>query len=420
MTCNLNLQRNTKVFFSIVNLADGDPVENMTPANTWQIEVLAGYAASQASATQDITTLESGTTPDRSSTRFNTAIEPANWNFTTYIRPTGLESVTGQTSNNNAVTNNSKPVADWFLWQALMSNANAAASTFERSAWQAGGKYDTATRATSANVAAHSPNFGSANEYHLYIKMDNVVYQVKHSSVNQATVDAAIEGIAQTTWTGFGRDMFELTGTPRNNAIAVFGGTDNSGTSITANSNAYCLIATSSYHPWASHNVSGTITTSSFIKNRLSSVSINHTPQGSSPVTYAFPITALSWTWTNNITYLTPEELATLNTPIGNFTGARQISGSLTAYLRHGSTNSATFRRNIAGDTRTTHATAANANISVGGSSAPYLAFYMPAVQFSFPVHNIEDVISLTIDYVAQEPTTSCGNGGEVILFAKK
>jgi hypothetical protein len=418
MTCNLNLQRNTKVFFSTINLADGDAVATMTPQNTWQVEVLAGYAASQASATQDITTLESGTTPDRGSARFNTAIEPANWNFTTYIRPTGLESVAGQTGA--GVTNNSKPVADWFLWQALMSSSNAASGASERSAWQTGGQYDTATRATSSNVAAHNSNFGSANEYHLYVKMDNVVYQIKHAAVNQAAVDAAIDSIATTTWTGFGRDMKELTGTPRNNAIAVFGGTYNDGSTVTANSSSANLAATSSYHPWGTYNVSGTSSTASFIKNRLSSISLTHTTQAPATTTYTFPVTALTWTWNNNITYLTPEELASLNTPIGNFAGARQINGSVTAYLRHGSTNSATFRKNIVEDTRTSHATAANANVQVGGTSAPYIAFYMPAVQFSFPVHNIEDVISLTIDYVAQEPSTSCGNGGEVILYAKK
>ena len=39
-----------------------------------------------------------------------------------------------------------------------------------------------------------------------------------------ATVDAGIEEIATTTWAGFGTTLKELTGTPRNRAISVFGG----------------------------------------------------------------------------------------------------------------------------------------------------------------------------------------------------
>ena len=80
-------------------------------------------------------------------------------------------------------------------------------------------------------------NFSTASENHLYFKLDNVIYQVSNATVNQATVDAGIEEIATTTWSGFGTTLKELTGTPRNNAISVFGGILNNGTTVTANSN---------------------------------------------------------------------------------------------------------------------------------------------------------------------------------------
>ena len=63
----------------------------MTPQNTWKLEVLAGFAMTSSAATQDITSLESGTTPDRSQQRFNTAINPVDWNFQVYLRPTGVQ-----------------------------------------------------------------------------------------------------------------------------------------------------------------------------------------------------------------------------------------------------------------------------------------------------------------------------------------
>ena len=73
---SLNLQRNSEVFFSTVDLVNGGAVSSMMPDNTWKLEVLAGFAVTSSAATQDITSLESGTSPDRSQQRFNTAINP--------------------------------------------------------------------------------------------------------------------------------------------------------------------------------------------------------------------------------------------------------------------------------------------------------------------------------------------------------
>src|SRR5210317_537748 len=117
---SLNLQRNSEVFFSTVDLINGAAVTSMTPTNTWKVEVLAGFAVTSSSATQDITSLESGTDPDRSQQRFNTAINPVDWNFQTYLRPTGVEvtadadspgTVAGTTDNGNSM-----PIAHWFMW----------------------------------------------------------------------------------------------------------------------------------------------------------------------------------------------------------------------------------------------------------------------------------------------------------------
>ena len=82
---SLNLQRNSEVFLSTVDLINGAAVTSMTPTNTWKLEVLAGFAVTSSSATQDITSLESGTSPDRSQQRFNTAINPVDWNFQVYL-----------------------------------------------------------------------------------------------------------------------------------------------------------------------------------------------------------------------------------------------------------------------------------------------------------------------------------------------
>ena len=51
----LNLQRNSEVFFSTIDLSGGAAATAMTPSNTWKVEVLAGFALTSSSATTDIT-----------------------------------------------------------------------------------------------------------------------------------------------------------------------------------------------------------------------------------------------------------------------------------------------------------------------------------------------------------------------------
>ncbi len=423
---SLNLQRNSEVFFSTIDLAGGAAATAMTHSNTWKLEVLAGFALTSGAATTDITSLESGTAPDRSQARFNTAINPVDWNLQTYLRPTGVELITGFTSTNarSSSTNNCKPVADWFMWQSMITATKPASGTEERSGWETGGKLRTTTVATAAGKAATATNFSTAQENHIYFKLDNVVYQVGNATVNQATVDAGIEEIATTTWTGFGTDLKELTGATRDKAISVFGGTLNAGTTATANSNAAVVDATSkaqSYHPYGSMNVAGTISTNAFIKNRLSAIEFHHkATAAASDEKFTFPVTSLSFDYNNNISYLTPEELSNLNTPIGQFTGTRAVTGSASMYLKTGDLESAGFLRNVSQDARTSSAQTSNANLIIGGTTAPYVAFQMDAVQFEFPTLATEDVISMSVNFVAQEPTASRGDGGEVTIFAQK
>ncbi len=138
---SLNLQRNSEVFYSTVDLINGAAVTSMNNENTWKLEVLAGFAVSSSAATQDITSLESGTDPDRSQQRFNTAINPVDWNFQTYLRPTGVNSgaSAGGTGGGTNQTGNVVPLADWYLWQALVSNTSPSSGTAYQSVWKSTG-----------------------------------------------------------------------------------------------------------------------------------------------------------------------------------------------------------------------------------------------------------------------------------------
>ena len=315
------------------------------------------------------------------------------------------------------------------MWQSLVSNTKIVATDadglHERSVWVTGGKLPTTTTAKGVGSSATKSNFSTAVENHLYFKLDNVIYQVSNATVNQASVDAGIEEIATTTWAGFGTTMKEITGSARDVAIAVFGGIKNDGSTVTANSGFQTMSASATeaahYHPYNQMNVAGASGTNSFIKNRLSAIEFHHkATAGGSDEKFVFPVTSLSFDYNNNITYLTPEEISALNEPIGQFTGTRAVTGSATMYLRSGDLESAGFLRNISEDSRTSSAQTSNANLIIGGATAPYMAFQLDAVQFEFPSIATEDVISMSVNFVGQEPTATKGDGGEVTIFAKK
>lgn len=418
MASSLNLQRNSEVFFSTVDLYNGGAVTSMTPANTWKLEVLAGFAATSSSAVQDITSMESGLNPDRSQQHYNTAINPVDWNLQVYMRPTGAISTTAGAGSSS--TSNVKPIADWFMWQALISNTKVASAATEQSVWENGGKLRSVNVASTANSSSSRSNFASAQENHLYMSLDNVIYQVTNAIVDQATVDAGIQAIATTTWTGKGTFIRELIGTVRDNAASVFGAVLANGTYYAGNANTYAMTAAASYQPFATMNVASALSTNSFIKNRLSSIVFTHTPQGGTANTYTFPVTALTLDYANNTQYLTPEELANLNAPIGQFAGTRAVKGTATMYLRSGDSDSAQFLRNITTDSRTNFAQFASANLQIGGNTTPYVQFTLPAVQFDFPQLAVNDIISVSVNFVAQEPFATQGTGGELTITAVK
>lgn len=85
----LNLIRNARLFFTTnVNSTTGVVQSSaFNNANTFEIQVLDGLSFSQATTTETITVNEAGDAPVRGQRQFNTALEPAEITFSTYIRP---------------------------------------------------------------------------------------------------------------------------------------------------------------------------------------------------------------------------------------------------------------------------------------------------------------------------------------------
>jgi hypothetical protein len=119
---------------------------------------------------------------------------------------------------------------------------------------------------------------------------------------------------------------------------------------------------------------------------------------------------------TNNITFLTPEEIGTVNKPIGHVTGTRSITGSFSCYLNTAASGSADLFQDImSATTVVTHDYSATLNM--GGTTGPCVAFTMPQAHVSLPAINIEDVVSVEVTFDALP--SSIPNTDEITITYK-
>ena len=151
-----------------------------------------------------------------------------------------------------------------------------------------------------------------------------------------------------------------------------------------------------------------------FLANKLSTVILDE-GINSGGTAYTVALTGGTLTISNNVTYLTPANLAVVNKPITYFAGTRAISGSLNAYLRTGSANTAGLMNSLLVGSSTEVDPDFYMKIVVGGASnaATRVEFEMPAVVLSIPTVNAEQVVSTTINFTAQGSTGSAFDIGQ-------
>lgn len=350
----INLSRNTKVFITTADLSTTTPV--FSTADTWELNVQDGYSFSQSSESSTVQLAEAGDTPVRGQRTFNNKRNPAEWSFTTYMRPYRIG--TGVDSEASA--------PELMLWSALTSNA-----------------LDTYTSSVGVQPVA---SFNTVNSdkhqlatFGLVFVVDQTTYVIENCAVNQAEVTFDLTGIASVAWSGMGNVIRRL----------------NAGYKPVAGTTAVAFpieVADSGY-------------ASTFITNKLSTVALASGFSGGT--SYNVPITGGTLTYTNGIEYVTPETLGVVDAPIGYYTGTRAISGNITAYLRSGSNNdtSQLMADSLANsmDAEPKYRMA----INVGGATVgtPHVVFNMPYTTLQFPTIEIQDVVSTTINFAAQGAT---------------
>ena len=475
---SINLLRNSKVYFT-TNVGTADPnvgVINYDSAfsaasvNTWEIQVLDDLSFNQTTAVETIAVNETGTAPIRGQRSFNTALNPVDFNFTTYMRPkdqniggaiTGISvtfngtaigtgnpatsygprtritcalpsaaataraaqlypmfGATGTATANQLVgigiadggagystgaltfnifdpdsTSESGTIAinidtvagsaatkivaeESVLWNAMFSDA--ALGSGGSTAWSETGSGGS----NPAICTLNNSNKHQMQRFGLIVIFDQNVFLLDDCSLNTATIDFGIDAIASIQWSGQARAVRRYTYSDW----------------VTTTS-----WSTSSYVP--------AIKDAPFIANKLSTVTLKAGigSMGTLPAsgsTYVMPLTGGSITLTNNITYLTPAYMASVNQPITYFTGSRSITGSLSAYLRTGSGGtkySADLFSDLVGQVTTDSDPEFYLQVEIGGTgSSTKVELEMPGVVLTIPTVNAESVITTTVNFTAQ------------------
>lgn len=456
---SFNLVRNSRVFFTTnVNAFGVVQTTGLLPANTFELQVLDGFSFSQNTQSETVTLNEAGATPVRGQRSFNTSLDPVDFSFSTYLRPrldggvitaeesvlwnavagsgaigsatltggtfaditrlttsaavaiitmTGLSAtnlVVGQVYTVGGITGAfadewNSPVrvtaidlgTDAITVEYLTAPSVAAGLTVNTATG-----FSLDTGAWSSNATSALAHFGGSNKHQLQtfgmiFIVDGISYAVDNCALDQASVDFGLDAIAMVAWTGKGTQL-------RNLAT----------TTVTTG-------ATPSFTGGLTGTATGKNTTAPYIANKLSTMKLISNIGGVSGTEYSIAITGGNLTIANNLTYLTPANLGTVNVPITYFTGTRAISGNVTAYLRGGSGNPTS---KLLADMLLASSTATDPKfyiqLEVGGStSAVRVELEMNAAMLTIPTVNVEQVVSTQINFTAQGHTSSYSSSAD-------
>ena len=395
--------RDTKVFMSYS--FDG------TTANTalFEIPVLDGFSFSQGTNTSEVTLSEAANSTGyskRGRAMFTDSFAPAEWSFSTYMRPTVSGSGNAATATDGVTNGQHGGNADVFavegpLWAAMSAN------TYDRAIGSNGtGDY-------ANNAATYEPkhfSFANSNQvtlgvFDLFFVLgaskdsegntyttgtDGVtVYKLADCSVGSASIDFDIEGLAQIAWSGNGKSVEEVASLETRATDSANGVTGTTALGIVNE---------------------GISSTSNFIRQKLTDLAISFDVSEStgtlgalnvdgSDVTYDVTLTGGNITIENNLSYLTPETLGTVNLPLGHVMGTRSVSGNFTCYLNDTANGSLDLFERLQ-ESRGVITNAFNLVFSIGGSgNTPRANVSVGKAHLELPTHSFEDVVSVDVAF---------------------
>jgi len=374
---------------------------NEVDANTFRVGVLDGYSFSQGSDSSDVTISEAGAAPNRGSKRFNDSLPPAEWSFGTYVRPFVHGSASFRTALDHDCVEN-------ILWAALSGTALPGDAAADGRGVVVGTTAQNGSQCTFAKSDVHE-----LMKLNLYFALENTTYRLNDAQVNQAEIDFSIDGIAQITWSGNATTIDQVEEAIEDPSKFII---QTTAEQAPTSANTDTFVETYNYVDTTGPS------DADYLRNKLSTLYLDADAQGGGSSsnglddrTYDINITGGSLTIANNVTYVTPETIGIVDKPIGSFTGARVISGSLTMYLDTKSNGSNQLLTDLSGATDlVTNVFDMRLFMGVAGAvgsdgdvigaddfTAPGVEFNMPRAQLSIPTVEVGDLVSASLEFAA-------------------
>ena len=391
----------------------------------WEIPVLDGFSFSQATNSSEITLneMESSAGVSRRGRRaFNDSLAPGEWSFSTYVRPFTAAGASQGTGSADAAAE--VHAVEEVLW-ALMAGAD----NYTSSKYDKGGTDVLVPGGSNMTVNFDSSNVSTLSTFNLYFVLgdaNRTVMKLDGCVVGEASIDFDIDGIATIAWSGNAANVLDFTGSthtgtsaPAHNATSADGTTIAVGDVFLDSDNGHKLqivttVPGSGTVSLGSYVNEAITDTTNFIRNRLTVLTVTPTtrdPDNDSSneleANYSLTLTGGNVTISNNITFITPEELGIVNVPIGHVTGTRSVSGSFTCYLTE-DTATTNASRDFFEDVRAITNVVTNSFalvFKIGGASGTGLELNMATSHVEIPTHSIEDVISLETNFQALPST---------------
>ncbi len=365
------LKRDTKVYL--------EKTTSGIPTTIWEIPVLDGFTFTQGNTTTEVTMneMESSAGVSRRGRRmFNDALDPAEWSFSTYIRPF----VSGGAG---AYTSTHMHAVEEALWANFVGTGALGGTT---AAWD-GTQANLTADGTDLNISFAGSDKTELGTFNLYFVMGaNLaasanytasttleIYKLTDCTVNEATINFDVEGIAQIDWSGNGETL---------TTVASYDATGAETEGVTATNN--------------------------YIRNKLTQMTCTRgtfTGSAGFESSYSFTLTGGSITFSNNIQYLTPETLGQVNTPIGHITGNKAISGNFTCYISPDTAGqSGDFLSDMLANTDVI-TNEFDLAFDIGGTSAPTLQINLDHCHLEIPAVATDDIIGLDVNFHALPDT---------------
>jgi len=205
MADQLYFSRDTKVFIEI-------------GSSIWEVPVLDGFSFSQATNASEVTLSEmsgTGGSSRRGRRMFTDSFAPAEWSFSTYMRPftsVGAGDAAAQLAGKLASeTDGDHHAVEEVLWAMLAGPGYYDAATDEFKSAANGTVYvaHSAGANGSASIDFAQSNKSTLGTADIFFAMggDNdtkTVYKIAECVVNEASADFDIDGIATINWSGMG------------------------------------------------------------------------------------------------------------------------------------------------------------------------------------------------------------------------